>query len=69
MRGEAGGRSDAVAAGPSVAGEIRVLPTPLEPALFALADFVTEAEGSLADVPGVARASAAGSGWYSIPPR
>ena len=58
MWGEAGGRTDAVAAGPSPAGEVRVLQTPLEPALFALVDFVPEAEGSFGDVPGVTRASA-----------
>ena len=62
MRGEAGGRTNTVAAGPSVAGEVRVLQTPLEPALFALVDFVPEAEGGFIDVPCVARASAAGSG-------
>src|SRR5260370_1126207 len=61
MRGEAGGRSDAVAAGPGIAGEVRVLQTPLEPTLFALVDFVPEAEGGFIDVPGVARASTAGA--------
>src|SRR4029077_11178695 len=55
MRGEAGGRGNAVAAGPSVAGEVRVLQTPLESALFALVDFVPKAEGGFIDVPGVAR--------------
>ena len=59
MRGEAGGRTDAVAAGPSEAGEVRVLQTPLEPTLFALVDFVPEAEGGFGDVSSVARASAA----------
>ena len=61
MRCEAGGRSDAVAARPSPAGQVRILQTPLNPALFALVDFVPEAEGGFGDVSSVARAGAAAS--------
>src|SRR5271165_5635232 len=61
MRSDAGVGGDAVAAGPAIAGEVRVLQTPLQPTLFALIDLVPEAEGCLIDVHCVTRASTARS--------
>lgn len=51
----------AVASGPGVAIDVRVLETPLHSSLFALVNLVPEAQGRFRDVPCIARARTAGS--------
>ena len=59
MRGDARACADAVAAGPAVTREVGILQTPLEPAFFALVDFVPETDSGFEEVLGIAGASAA----------